>query len=98
MKLQRSEGVGGVPLIRVREFLRGVRTWGCDEFELPDLAEFFHLAPPAAQQLLAAMVRCGLVERPKIRPQGLSRRPHTGEPLYALTPEGIRLCNALFLP
>src|SRR5262245_39534338 len=98
MKLDRSESVGGVSLIRVRKFLRGVRTRGCDEFELPELADFFRLEPPAAQELLAAMVCCGLVERPKVGPQGLRRRAHAGERLHALTREGIRLCNALFLP
>jgi predicted nucleotidyltransferase len=70
---------------------------GCDELELPELAEFFRLEPPAARELLAAMVRCGLVERPKVRPQWLRRGAPAKEPLHALTPEGIRLCNALFL-
>ena len=96
MRLDRSESVGGVPLIRMREFLRRVRSRDCNEFELPELAEFFCLEQPA-QELPAATVRYGLVDHPSARPQLVRRETDSGEPLHALTPEGMRLCNALFL-
>jgi hypothetical protein len=83
MKFDRSETIDGVPLIRVRDFLREWRLFETTFNEM-QVAEFFDRDGAAALRWLRAALDRGLVER-------------NGDN-YEVAPDGVRLCATKFVP
>ena len=95
MKFDRTDTVDGLPIARVREFLRMVRGSMSDKVQIDDVVEFFALDQPAAERLLAEMLRRRLAKRSRKRASGF-RDPDV--PLHEIGSAGSSLCAALFLP
>lgn len=99
MKLDRNETVAGIPIGRVRDFLREIRSRTYPEFQLRNVTEFFDLDPLAAERLLSALLRRRLAKRSRERVEGIRRHfLAAGQPIYEVGSEGVSLSAALLLP
>ncbi len=83
MQVERNETLAGVRLIKVRDFLRRHE----ESFPAEAIGEFFKVSGGRKQEIEEALVRAGYVA------------PHESDkPRYLITPLGLQLCNARFIP